>query len=168
MSSESKHLTTKRIMVYVAGIVVLAGLWFVFRPEKLFTTRRVNDAPPQQPQDAAIPIYTARFVGEVHKTTGRATVLKQTDGSRLLRLTGFSTSDGPKLHVLLIDGRDPNAMKDFALETIKNIDLGDLKGTQGDQTYEIPAGVDLKTYNVVSIYCEHFHANFGTASLEEF
>jgi hypothetical protein len=94
--------------------------------------------------------------------------LKQTDGSRLLRLSDFSTSNGPQLHVLLVDGRDPNATKDFSLTAVKNIDLGDLKGTQGDQSYQIPATADLKIYNTVTIYCEHFHANFGSASLEEF
>jgi Electron transfer DM13 len=69
---------------------------------------------------------------------------------------------------LLLDGRDPNATKDFSLTAVKNIDLGDLKGTQGDQSYQIPATAALKVYNTVTIYCEHFHANFGSASLEEF
>jgi Electron transfer DM13 len=168
MTPETKHLTTKRIVMYGIALLVVVGLWYAFRPEKLFTTTHVNEAPPQQVQDAPTPIYTGRFVGEVHKTSGRATVLKQTDGSRLLRLSDFSTSNGPQLHVLLLDGRDPNATKDFSLTAVKNIDLGDLKGTQGDQSYQIPATADLKVYNTVTIYCEHFHANFGSASLEEF
>ena len=168
MGSESKHLRPKRIVLYVVGLVVLVGLWYAFRPAKLFTTRRVNEAPPQQSQNAPVPIYTGRFVGEVHKTRGRATILKQADGTRLLRITDFSTSDGPQLHVLLVDGRDPNATNDFSLTVIKNVDLGDLNGTQGDQTYAIPGSVDLQTYKVVTIFCEHFHANFGSASLEEF
>jgi hypothetical protein len=144
------------------------GLWYAFRPEKLFTTTHVNEAPPQQVENAPFPIYTGRFVGDVHKTSGRASVLKQIDGTRLLRLTDFSTSNGPQLHVLLVDGHDSNATKDFSLTAIKNIDLGDLKGTQGDQSYQIPAAADLQTYNTVTIYCEHFHANFGFALLEDF
>jgi hypothetical protein len=157
-----------RIISYVIALLVIAGLWYAFRPEKLFTSTHVNEPPPPQSQGASTPIYTGRFVGEVHKTSGRATVLKQADGSKSLRLTDFSTSNGPQLHVLLVDGRDPHATKDFSLTAIKNIDLGDLKGTQGDQTYQIPATVDLQTYNTVTIYCEHFHANFGSALLEEF
>jgi hypothetical protein len=168
MTSDSKHLTPKRIVTYAVVLLILIGLWYAFRPEKLFTSTHVNEAPPQVVQNEPTPIYTGRFVGEVHKTTGRATVLKQADGSRLLRLTNFSTSDGPQLHVLLLDGRDPNATKNFSLTAIRNIDLGDLKGTQGDQTYQIPAAADLQTYNTVTIYCEHFRANFGSASLEEF
>jgi hypothetical protein len=168
MSSETKQLTPKRVVLYVVGLVVLVGLWYAFRPEKLFTSTRVNEAPPQQLQNAPTPIYTGRFVGEVHKTSGRATVLKQTDGSRLLKFTDFSTSDEPQLHVLLVDGKNPNAIKDFSLTSVKNIDLGDLKGTQGDQIYQIPATADLQTYNTVAIYGEHSHTNFGSASLEEF
>ena len=72
------------------------------------------------------------------------------------------------MHVLLIDGTLTDLSKDFALATVRNVDLGDLKGNQGDQDYTIPGDVDLKTFGTVSIYCERFHANFGTAKLEEF
>jgi hypothetical protein len=168
MTSESKNLTPTRIVMCAVAVLVLAGLWYAFRPEKLFTSTHVNEAPPQQVRNAPIPIYTGRFVGEVHKTSGRATVLKQADGSRLLRLTDFSTSNGPQLHVLLVDGRDPNATRDFSLTVVKNIDLEDLKATQGDQSYQIPAAADLHTYNTVAIYCEYLHSNFGSAPLEEF
>jgi hypothetical protein len=85
-----------------------------------------------------------------------------------LRLTDFSTSNGPQLHVLLVDGQNPNASKDFSLAEVKNVDLGDLKGNQGDQSYLFPGGIDLQQFNTVTIYCERFHANFGSAALQEF
>ena len=83
-------------------------------------------------------------------------------------MTDFSTSNGPALHVLLIDGKSPDASKNFALATIKNVDLGDLKGNQGDQEYRLPNNANLQELSTVSIYCMRFHANFGTAPLEEF
>jgi hypothetical protein len=95
-------------------------------------------------------------------------VYQQADGSRVLRLTDFSTSNGPAVHVLLIDGTSTDPSKDFALAAVKNVDLGDLKGNQGDQDYTVPKDVDLKKFGTVSIYCERFHANFGTAKLEDF
>ena len=147
---------------------MLVGLWYAFRPERLFVNKRVNEAPPAQVSGQLTPISTGRFKGEVHKTSGRATVCQQADGTRVLRLTDFSTSNGPALHVLLIDGKSPDAGKDFALGTIKNVDLGDLKGNQGDQDYRIPNDANLQELNTVSIYCMRFHANFGTALLEEF
>jgi hypothetical protein len=45
------------------------------------------------------------------------------------------------------------------------LDLGSLKGNQGNQNYEIPEGVDLSEYNGVVIYCLPFHVVFATATL---
>jgi len=59
------------------------------------------------------------------------------------------SSNGPALHVLLIDGKSPEAGKDFAIGAIKNVDLGDLKGNQGDQDYRLPNGVNLQELNTV-------------------
>jgi hypothetical protein len=164
----SSATTRKRAIWGVVVIIVLTGLWYAFRPEKLFINKQVNEAAPVQTQDASTPIYTGRFVGEAHKTSGRATIFKQADGSRLLRLTDFSTSNGPQLHVLLVDGKNPASAKDFSLTAIKNIDLGDLKGNQGDQSYQFPGDVNLQEFDAVTIYCERFHANFGSAVLQEF
>jgi Electron transfer DM13 len=166
--SSATNATTKRTILGVIGLLILAGLWFAFRPEKLFVNKKVNEAPPAQTAGQLTPLLTGRFVGEVHKTSGRASAYRQADGSRVLRLTDFSTSNGPAVHVLLIDGTSTDPSKDFALAAVKNVDLGDLKGNQGDQDYTIPKDVDLKTFGTVSIYCERFHANFGTAKLEEF
>ena len=168
MTSSSTTATPKRIALGVIGVVILAGLWFAFRPEKLFINKKVNEAPPAQAAGQLTPQLTGRFVGEVHKTSGRATVYQQADGSRVLRLTDFSTSNGPAVHVLLIEGTSTDPTKDFALAAVKNVDLGDLKGNQGDQDYTVPKDIDLKKFDTVSIYCERFHANFGTAKLEDF
>ena len=167
-SSPSKALTPKRAIGALIAILVVIGLWYAFRPEKLFINKRVNEAAPAQTQSALTPIYTGRFVGEAHKTSGRATIYKQADGTRLLRLTDFSTSNGPELHVLLVNGENPEASKDFSLTAVKNVDLGSLKGNQGDQSYPLPAEADLRKFNTVTIYCERFHANFGSAALQGF
>jgi hypothetical protein len=168
MTSSSTNATPRRIALGVVGLLIIAGLWFAFRPEKLFINKKVNEALPAQTTGQLTPLLTGRFVGEVHKTSGRATVYQQADGSRILRLTDFATSNGPAVHVLLIDGTSTDPSKDFALTVVKNVDLGDLKGNQGDQDYAVSKDVDLKKFGTVSIYCEHFHANFGTAKLEEF
>ena len=64
--------------------------------------------------------------------------------------------NGPALHVLLIDGKSPDAGKDFALATTKNVHLGDLKGNQGDQEYRLPNNANLQELSTVSIYCMRF------------
>jgi hypothetical protein len=168
MPSSPNTLTPKRVILGVVAVLVVVGLWYAFRPEKLFINKQVNETAPTQTQGAETPIFTGRFVGEAHKTSGRASVYKQADGSRLLRLTDFTTSNGPQLHVLLVDGTNPDASKDFSLTVVKNVDLGGLKGNQGDQSYQVPADADLQKFNTVTIYCERFHANFGSAALQEF
>jgi hypothetical protein len=101
----------------------------------------------------------------VHKTTGRATIYDSSNG-HVLRLTHFTTSNGPNLHVLLIAANDAQDDENFLTKKIERVDLGSLKGNEGDQNYTIPAGTDLSKYKAVSIFCEHFNANFGTAPLE--
>ena len=167
MTSSLTNAPPRRIVIAAVAFLILAAIWFVFRPEKLFIDKKVSEAPPAQSAGQLRPLLTGRFVGEAHKTSGRATLYQQVDGSRVLRLTDFSTSNGPAVHVLLIDGTSADLSNDFALAAVKSVDLGDLKGNQGEQDYIVPNDVDVKTFRTVSIYCERFHANFGAAKLEE-
>jgi hypothetical protein len=53
-------------------------------------------------------------------------------------------------------------------ETVKKagfLEVGKLKGTDGDQNYEVPADLDLGKYRAVTIWCRRFAVNFGTAPL---
>jgi hypothetical protein len=168
MSSSSKWSSPKLLLAGLIGVVILFGLWYAFRPEKLFVNKRVNETTPSGLNGALTALYTGRLTGEVHKTSGRVTIYQKADGSLLLQLTDFSTSNGPALHVLLVDGSNPGSSKDFSLSAIENVDLGELMGNQGNQSYPIPKGIDLKHLNRVTIYCERFHANFGSGALEEF
>jgi hypothetical protein len=104
----------------------------------------------------------------VHATEGRATVYQQADGKLLLRLTGFKTSNGPDVHVILVAAKDASDDANFLKSNTGRVELGKLKGNEGDQNYEIPAGTDLSKFATVSIYCVRFNANFGAAPLEKF
>ena len=110
-------------------------------------------------------LFTGKFHGKVHKTEGRATVYQEADGKLVLRLTGFKTSNGPDVHVILVAAyEDTNSLK----SDTERVELGKMKGNEGDQNYDIPAGTDLTKFQTVSIYCERFNANFGAAPLEKF
>ena len=113
-------------------------------------------------------VVTGTFHGKVHQTSGRATVYQEKDGKLVLRLTNFKTSNGPDVHVILIAAKDAEDDTNFLKDNTPRVELGDLKGNQGDQNYEIPTGTDLTKYQTVSIYCERFNANFGAAPLEKF
>jgi Electron transfer DM13 len=112
-------------------------------------------------------LATGTFHGNLHHTSGRATIY-EFNGQRVLRLTHFKTSNGPDVHVVLIAPHDASDDANFLKSGTKWLELGKLKGNEGDQNYAIPANTDLNKYNAVSIYCERFNANFGTAPLEKF
>lgn len=113
-------------------------------------------------------LVTGKFHGKVHKTEGRATVYQEADWKLVLRLTKFKTSNGPDVHVILVATADTMDDANFLKDNTEKVELGKLKGNEGDQNYEIPAGTDLTKFRTVSIYCERFNANFGAAPLEKF
>ena len=96
--------------------------------------------------------------GAGYRGAGNATILER-DGQRVLRFTDFEVTNGPDLRVYLVrnaDGRDEATFGG-------HIELGELKGNQGDQNYEIPADIDLSEYGGIVIYCQPFHVTFAVA-----
>lgn len=150
------------------GIPLLAAAWWAFRPEKLFINQKVNEAAPAALSTEPEALYTGRLEGKVHQTSGRATIYKSADGKQYLRLSDFRTSNGPDVHVLLVRADDKALEQEIVKGDLDSVELGALKGNQGDQNYDLPATADLNTYQAVTIYCERFHAIFGVARLEKF
>lgn len=132
------------------------------------STEPETASPSTPPPNAAEPVVlaTGRFISHEHETTGSVSILELADATRVLRIEGLQTSDGPDLKVWLsdqpvIDGVDGwRVFDDGAYAS-----LGDLKGNIGDQNYLIPAEVDLDDYSAVSIWCERFAVSFGAAEL---
>lgn len=132
------------------------------------TMLALSATPALHARESAQVIETGTFHGKVHKTSGRATIYKESDGKLVLRLTGFKTSNGPDVHVILIAAKNADDDANFLKSGTERIELGMLKGNEGDQNYDIPANTDLNKYQTVSIYCERFNANFGAAPLGKF
>jgi hypothetical protein len=127
---------------------------------------RAQDSTKQDNQ--AKTLETGTFHGKVHQTSGRATIYQEPGGNLVLRLTNFKTSNGPDVHVVLIAAKDAEDDANFLKSDTSRVELGALKGNEGDQNYAIPKGADLARFQTVSIYCERFNANFGAAPLEKF
>jgi Electron transfer DM13 len=155
------------LVVALAGIPVLAGGWWAFRPEKLFIDKQVSEAAPASVGGEAEPLFTGRLESREHPTHGRATIYKEGSGKTYLRLTDFTTSNGPDVHVVLARAEEP-ALSKIVPGDLGYVELGSLKGNQGDQNYDVPASTDLEKYQAVAIYCERFHAIFGVTKLEKF
>ncbi len=91
----------------------------------------------------------------IHNVDGIAKILTLVDGSKVLRLENFKSTNGPDLHVYLsTDKMASNFM-----------DLGRLKGNIGKQNYQVPDDTDLSKYNNVLIWCKAFSVLFGNAQL---
>lgn len=91
----------------------------------------------------------------IHNVDGIAKILTLVDGSKILRLENFKSTNGPDLHVYLsTDKMASNFM-----------DLGRLKGNIGNQNYQVPDDTDLSKYNNVLIWCKAFSVLFGNAQL---
>jgi hypothetical protein len=161
-------LSRKKWILAAIGAPVLVLAWWLFRPEKLWINQVVNEPAPFATGTDPQPLYTGRLQGSLHQTAGRATIYKSPSGGEYLRLTDFSTSNGPDVHVVLARGDDEHLRQDTVAGTLDSVELGSLKGNEGDQNYDLPVSADLAKYNAVVIYCERFHAVFGTARLEPF
>lgn len=159
----------KKVVIGTIAVLVAVAGWAAFRPELLFVNKSVNEsfpggtAQPASMKDGPIALAQGNFHSGAHETKGTATIHRLADGKRVLRLTGFETSNGPDVHVYFVAAKDAT---DNA--TVKNsgfVDLGSIKGNQGDQNYDVPADLDLNKYQAVTIWCARFGVNFGTAPL---
>lgn len=173
------------VAVAAAVVAVVGFVLFWFQPHKLFIDERVEEAIPtavpepsietgSNPEPAAgsptsapgpaEPVELARgeFVSLDHGTTGVARVLELADGRRIVRLEGLDTSNGPDLYVYLTT--NPAGGEEAAFDD-DVVNLGRLKGNQGDQNYDLPPGTDLTRFATVVIWCDRFDSAFGAADL---
>lgn len=121
---------------------------------------------PDKTMDDAMPAAATEWVlvaegtfqnaDDFHKGSGQARIFQQGE-QRILRFEEFSATNGPDLHVLLVEK--------VGAEMGEYVDLGKLKGNVGNQNYEIPADVDLSKYSGVIIYCQPFYVVFATVTL---
>lgn len=118
-----------------------------------------NDPPPSGP----VALLSGEFGSRSrYMVKGTATVFELEDGTRLLRLEEFSSTNGPDLYVYLTVA---NAVDDDGALNMDFVDLGLLAGNVGNQNYVIPDDVDLGLYDTVVIWCRRFTVGFGAADL---
>ena len=161
-------MQSRNILIALALVVVGAGGWYAFRPERLFISDEVSESLPAAgpgtiTNTAPATLAMGRFHKGSHETRGTATIHQLADGSRVLRLTGFETSNGPDVQVYLVAADD--ATDNETVTRAGFVNVGALKGNVGDQNYALPADLDLAKYRAVTIWCRRFGVNFGTAPL---
>ena len=155
-------MKTSKVVILIIIIALVAG-WYWFRPERLFTNRRVEEPFPAINDSATQILESGTFHSGTHPTEGTATIYRIENGSPVLRFTNFKTSNGPDVHVYMVaaeDARDSASVQNAAF-----VDLGLIKGNIGDQNYTLASDLDLAKYRTVSVWCKRFSKNFGAAPL---
>lgn len=183
----------RRVWWWVGGgvaVVLAVAAALLFQPWLLFVDVRVEDeipsavatpaatastdpgtagdAPAAPPSAAAGPIDLASgvFVSHEHETTGTVRVIEHPDGTRQLAIESLETTNGPDVHVWLSAGPVVDGVDGwFTAGGHPYVDLGLIKGNQGNQLYDIPADVDLAAYPTVDLWCVQFSVSFGAAAL---
>jgi hypothetical protein len=167
--------TWKKVLLAVVGVIGIALAWWLGSP--LFITNRVSEALPTVPVETilapsavpprdrivvitpAIPGFLAEgpFSGfdKLHRATGTARLIKTGEKTYVRFEEDFTVTNGPDLFVHLgKDGKYDPA-----------VNLGRLKGNEGSQNYEIPAGVNIDEYSEIWIWCRAFSVPFGKVVL---
>ncbi|MBZ5553722.1 MAG: DM13 domain-containing protein [Acidobacteriia bacterium] len=157
----------RKLIIGLLILVLGVGAWIAFRPERLFINAKVNESFPSgmaaSTGSSSRLLLAGQFHDGAHKGVGEASIYQLQEGKRVLRFTGFETSNGPDVQVYLVaaaDARDSETVK-----TAGFLPIGALKGNIGDQNYEVPADADLNKYRAVTIWCRRFGVNFATAPL---
>jgi hypothetical protein len=175
-------------LFWVAGAAVAALLLYlalaVFGVQTLFYDEEVNEdfalsapateeqVPPEntpaeqaaEPATAApVLVLSGEFHAVAHPGTGDAIVYRQEDNSYALRLENLDIFNGPDLYVYAVAADDAN--DDATVLDAGFLNLGRLKGNQGNQTYELPVDFDPQKHRSISVWCQRFSVNFATAPL---
>ena len=153
----------RRTLALVVPLLVV-GLpltWVLASP--LFIRSELVEPTPNAVAAAVQPDEMVILAGEVvgaddfHTGSGRVAILEVGPGSYVLRFEDFSVLNGPDLRVYL--SPDPSGYATGAVE------LGKLKATDGSFNYDLPAGIDPRTFQSVVIWCQPFEVQFAHAEL---
>jgi hypothetical protein len=154
------------IVIFFLGGILGTGLGFalgIFFFPYLFppppAAERLTEA------DRSALVATGTFIhadpsDPVHYGSGKVSIYEKT----VFLESDFAVGPGPKYHLYLVPKASIRRSDD--VKGTMFVDLGRLRSFKGSQRYEIPAGVDLKKYASVVIWCEAFSVLISPADLE--
>ncbi len=90
-----------------------------------------------------------------HVTTGDVSIVSGADGVQIVLAANFSFDGAPDPKVAL--GKDGEYDPATLIEP--------LRSNSGEQSYQVPASINVADYNEVYIWCEKFSVGLGVASL---
>lgn len=108
------------------------------------------------PTTATDPILLKQgtFKDVTHRTSGTVKIYLQPEGKQLMTMTGFDTTPGPGLSVVLHTGNPASGFE-----------VGRLISASGNYPYDLPSDLDVSPYTHVSIYSKKYNVVYGEAKL---
>ena len=133
-------------------VVLLCGLFFLASCKKSNPSTFVNEPVPT----SSTTLATGSFVSSAHATSGTVKIVKDTANKLYLVFENFKTDGGPDLRTWLSPNNNGSPFQE----------LGFLKATTGNFSYELEASFNYTTNNHVLIWCRQFAVLFGYAVLK--
>jgi hypothetical protein len=93
---------------------------------------------------------------KTHPASGEVRIVVNETGT-YVRYENFKTLNGPDLFVYLANDLE---VKDY-------ISLGELRATEGNVNYLLPAGTDITKYKYVIVWCKQFGVLFNYADISD-
>ena len=114
--------------------------------------------------DRSAQVATGAFIhanpsDPIHWGRGKVTVYERA----VFLEPDFEVGPGPKYHLYLVP--NANVRKEEQVSKAMFVDLGRLRAFKGSQRYPVPAGLNLKDYPSVVIWCEQFSVLISPADL---
>lgn len=109
------------------------------------------------PRTEPVLVSSGELEGIDHSAEGGASVYAQPDGSFVVELKDIDIQSGPDYFVHLVPGTDRE-------DPDGGTNLGELKGNQGTQYYEVPDGTRIDGDWTVLIWCRAFSVPIANAS----
>lgn len=164
-----------KILIVLAVLIIVAVTWYILLP--LRQNKVVDDTLPQSANEvkpsedmsqlmgskesgqneSGAPIISGPFpiVDTVtHPASGVVRIVRSADET-ILRYENYKTINGPDVRIYLA--------KD--LDAKEYVDLGPIKGTEGNINYTVPKEIDISQYRYALTWCEDFSVLFNSADL---
>jgi hypothetical protein len=115
----------------------------------------------------ASPILNGSFKGidVMRVAKGDVTIYRSANGALLLRFDNFSVTNGLDLQVYLSANPEPTGGFDLDQPGVSRFPAGVLKGSDGNQQYDIPKDLNVERYRTVVIFSEALQLIYAIAPL---
>ena len=163
------------IPIAIVGIAGISWLAFgFFGIQALFADKKIDEDIPDTVSKLIESGGSNGLIGKGEFEQGDSTYtikgsvfLSEVDGKVNLTLKDFDVTNGPNLFIYAVKTKSTD--NQTVKQTVADggfVNLGVLKGNIGSQNYVLDEKIDLEEYQVISIWCQRFSRNFGSAVIQ--